>query len=121
MSVDRLIDNFLPFHYYLFKCQSLTDFAKLLVTTKFKFEKTSNGSKKINSVFVKTLPLCKNLALQNVAYHNCNVNNYSWTSFLSIINYFKKCVFSWKTIASRLSPPDLGERRPAGPHKPLCQ
>jgi hypothetical protein len=54
----------------LIKCQSLTGFAKLLVTTNFKFEKTSRRPKILicmyitnavgmlhRSVFVKTLPL----------------------------------------------------------------
>jgi hypothetical protein len=38
----------------LIKCRSLTGFAKVLVTTNFKFEKTSNGSsdKKINTLLM---------------------------------------------------------------------
>jgi hypothetical protein len=55
MSVIGIIDDFLPFR--LSNISLLTGFAKLLLTTNFKFEKTSNGSsaKKINTNAVDIL------------------------------------------------------------------
>jgi hypothetical protein len=55
MSVIGIIDDFLPFR--LSNISLLTDFAKLLLTTNFKFEKTSKGSsaKKINTNAVDIL------------------------------------------------------------------